>query len=257
MGEYQQNKNTICLKHKEREETKKQLFLQNRYLYTDADYKRFLNDYYYILKWWNIAQCELTRTSADIIKSGSYIEYKGMKIYHNCETRTQIYNYLFDKNGFCKLENIYNLRTRAEELRRKKAQEIAQEKRSQWETSDKSKQKEEVNQYLTYLHIKISELLTFDLIMNCDKFDELKKYREIYKDLRKLLVFENYADFETWEKKKEEKLKNYDFYMRAINKNMLSSVGCPHQYEKTPTGYKMIPQYADDNYWGNHYAKEF
>ena len=257
MAEYNEKKRIIKEKREQRKKDNLTKLLNNRYFYNDKDYQKFLHDFYYLGKWWNIAQCELSRTEADKIDPNTYIEFKGVKLYHGCTTRPQLYNYLFDKNGLCKIPYIADLKTRVKNLKRQREQEQKERSRQAWQNADHTNQQKEINNLLFEIKKEIESLLTFESVLNDYKRSYIKELAEIYGSMQKQLNFNNYESLQEWEKYKAEKIAKYDFYKLAIAKDV-KKLGCYHQYEKTAIGYKMIDKYYNDPFYKTYnYILEF
>lgn len=153
-----------------------------------------------------------------------------------------------DKSGYITLFARESLKQRAEEVKRKKAQERREKITAEWNESDHTAQAEEITAYLRELKNEILKYSDFNALLIRENWQILETLRELYLSFNKQLNFNNYNNIDEWEKYKAEKVAKYNFYMVAISRGVFSRLACFHHYEKTATGYQM-KETEKDPFW--------
>lgn len=252
MSLYRTKKDEKIRKQTQRAENKELLKQEKRYFYNEKDFNRLHSDFNFTC--WGVAyafngpDCEpISNSFSNGIAQRKYISYKGDKIYHDYKTRKDLFfGLLVDKNGHFKLDKIYQLRKKAEQLKKQRENERREKAQAEWINSDHAHQKTEIDFYLYYLKTQILNRADFDSVLNGGKFEELKKMRELYKKFANLLNFEKFSA-ERWEEEKNETIEEYNFYILAIQKGIFDRLACFHHYERTATGYQMKAN--TDQFW--------
>lgn len=164
----------------------------------------------------------------------------------------------FDKNGYFVKGIREELTQRAAELKREREQARRERITQEWQQSDHTQQAAEVAPYLAELKTLILEYSDFEKLLIKSNFDILEKLRRLYKDFNSLLYFNDFKNIDHWTKEKEETIAEYNFYITAIDRGAFSRLACFHQYEKTPTGYKMKDT-EKDPFWRDpaRYIQQF
>ena len=153
-----------------------------------------------------------------------------------------------DKSGYLLRYVRQDLKARAEQVRREKAQKERERKEADWIASDKTKYLEELKPYIKTLKGELLKRLTLESVLDSKTYKELDKIRDLLKDFNALMKAENWRNFERWESEKTQTIQEYDFYIMAINRGVLNKIACFHHYEKTATGYK-IKDTEKDPFW--------
>ena len=142
----------------------------------------------------------------------------------------------FDKNGYFIKPTRDELKKRADAIKKEKAEQRKKQITKEWRNMNHYEHAQQVNPYTHELKKMIVARLDFESVLNCDKFAELKKLRELYNSFMKQYNYNNYENVDEWNKCLDEKIKEYNFYMRAIKKGVLDRVACLHHYQKTQSG---------------------
>lgn len=233
---------------------------QNRYATTREEKRYFYNDdsvFNDLLKsenclhFYNFSYNSLTDERYDTVEGGLIVKYGGVEFLRTDKdtTRKEVFNYCVDKSGFCVIFYREKLLRRLETLKAKRAKAREEQERKEWIESDKTELTNKVNNILQDLTIKILGRTSMAELLNDLQFDELKKYRELYKRFEKQLTFTNYKSVSDWQKYFNEKMKEFAFYNRAIEKKVFDKIACFHHYELQEDGtYKNT---SKDSYFSN------
>ena len=164
---------------------------------------------------------------------------------------------MFDKNGFFKLPQLVELKNRVNLLKAEEAIKQEQENRQQWQKSDHTEQAQKTNLFISYIKELIKNRLTLDNILNGGALSQISALKDLYKDFKKLLNFDDFANLDQWQNKFNNYKLNYDFVIAALKSGNYDKIAPMHQYEKRDNKYCMIDKYKNDSFWGKNYLTEF
>lgn len=223
-----------------------------RFNYCDKDFKEAKEIYNFTI--YNFSYNSLTDHRFDNCE-GAYISYNGNKYDPKADNRREVFNYMIDKNGYFILKKKAELYERAKILKAKRQQEAKEKAHQLWINSAHDEQEKTLNRYLTDLQNKIILLSDFNSLLNNDNFSILKKWRELYLNFAKQLLYNNYVDVQEWGEKLNEKIKEFNFYNKAVKNGVFNKIACYHQYDLINGVYVMNNK--EDQYWREHYINEF
>ena len=163
----------------------------------------------------------------------------------------------FDRNGYFLAWYRQQLQDKAKPIIQANKQKKKDNLRAEWIASNHEQQAIKVNAYLKVLKDLIISFSSFDKIIVKNNLDILEQLTDLYRRFEKQTHFENYQDINEWSEYLTKKEKEYFFYLTAIKRKVFNKLACFHQYEKTPTGYKM--KASEGSYWRNieRYVQEF
>lgn len=222
-----------------------------KYFYNDKSVFNDLLESTNNLHFYNFSYSSLNDEKYDRVDGGLIVKYCEKEFLRTNEstTRKEVFNFCVDKSGYCVIFFRYKLLKRLETLKANKERERQQKEQAEWIESDKTELTNKVNNILQDLTIKILGRTSMAELLNNLQFDELKKYRELYKRFEKQLTFTNYKSVSDWQNYFNEKMKELAFYNRAIEKNVFDKIACFHHYELQKDGtYKNT---SKDSYFSN------
>ena len=223
-----------------------------RFNYCDKDFQEAKNIFNFTI--YNFSYNSLTDHRFDSCPSAC-ISYNGNKYDPKADNRREVFNYMIDKNGYFILKKKAELYQRAKELKRQRQQEAKEKAHQLWINSPKDEEEKALHRYLTDLQNKIILLSDFNSLLNSDNFSILKKWRELYLNFAKQLNYSNYTDAQEWGDKLNEKIKEFNFYNKAVNKGVFNKIACYHQYDLINDVYVMNNK--ADQFWREHYINKF
>ena len=162
----------------------------------------------------------------------------------------EIYRLAFDKSG-------YFLPKVRQELKRRAADMIRQNKAKRWTELDKSPLLAQIAEPLGVVNSLLNEKATPAEIMKPYGVKTCEKLKDILQDAAALTKWEKYTDAEDWKRHADEWAEDAAFWLDVIRLGLLGSIGCRHQYQRTASGWEMTPKYKADHYWSSHYLQEF
>lgn len=251
---YKEDCEIIAKKREERKTLKKFLKSFNRYEYNDVDFKKINSNFAIYLM--NFSYNSLNDARYDDIDGEVVAKINGEEYSIKGSTRREIWDQIVDKSGYFTLFYRDKLQKRADLLRKERQEIKAKKLQEEREKSDKKEYLIIINNYIDDVKKYISDFLNLEKLYNLTAVDTLKKLVEIWHDFQYLTIFERFQNFARWEFKKGEFVNRWEFYKKALSKDVINKIAPRHMYSKKGDLYVMDSIYKNDSFWGK-YQQEF